>query len=70
MLFRDFPSWDFLILLRSDSGKDCWIISVMPEGHKFESFANDSTTLGNRTFRSLRTPNVARMYSFFAVSSS
>ena len=70
MLLRDFPSWHFLILLRSDSGKDCWIISMTPAGHKLESFANDSIIFGNRTFWSLRMPNVARMYSSFAVSSS
>lgn len=70
MLLRDFASWHFLTLFLKDSGTDCWIISKTPTGHKPELFANASTILGRRILWSLRTPNVARMYSSFAASSS
>ena len=70
MFLRDFPFWHFKTLLLRDSGKDFWIISIIPAVHNLDSFANDSTIFGKTTFLSLRMPNVARMYSSFAVSSS
>lgn len=70
MLFLVFAIWHFLMLFLRDSGRACWIISITPAEHKPDSLANVSTSFGKRILWSFRTPNVARMYSSFAASSS